>query len=193
MPLTKVRSGGVESVATSLLTGTTLPRSISGLGTATTSLSGSMPKTLTVPSGCRNFTVAINDWSFTGSGNPDFGFHLGTGGSLTTSGYLGQIAYIYNQGSDNNDLETTKIRSVGNWGADSKHSGIAHFYLTASNTWVISAQFNVDNSGSYSSGGIVWSPTRIALGGECNIVGWVDFTSTSGVTGDSGNMTAYFY
>jgi hypothetical protein len=106
---------------------------------------------------------------------------------------MGQIAYIYNQGTDNNDLETAKIRSVGNWGADSKHSGLAHFFLTTSNTWVIDSTFTVDNSGSYSSGGINWAPSRIALGGECNIVGWVDFTSTGGVTGDSGNMTAYFY
>ena len=180
-------------VDASTLTGATLPAVLRQLGTATTTLVGSLPKTLSVPSGCKNFIIAVNDFSFAGSGNPDFGFHIGTGGSLTTSGYMGQIAYIYNQGSDSNDVETTKIRTMGNWGSGSKHSGIIHFYLTTGNTWVISAQFYVDNSGSYSSGGVVWAPARIALGGECNIVGLVDFTSTSGVTGDSGQMTAYFY
>ena len=192
MALTKINSRSATSLDATVLSGIA-PTGSRQLGTATTSLVGSMPKTLSVPSGCENFTIALNDWSWAGSGNPDFGFHIGTGGSLSTSGYMGQIAYIYNQGTDNNDLETTKIRTMGNWGSGSKHSGIIHFYLTTGNTWVISAQFYVDNSGGYSSGGIVWAPSRIVLGGECDIVGFVDFTSTSGVTGDSGHMTAYFH
>ena len=191
MALTKINSRSATSLDATVLSGIA-PSGTRELGTATTTLVGSLPKTLTVPSGCRYFTVAIHDWSWGGSGNPDFGFRLGTGGSLATSGYMGQISYIYNQGTDSNDIETTKMGRIGNWGVNTKHNGIAHFYLTTNNTWVMTCQYTVDNSGGYSNGGIIWSPSRIALGGECDIVGFVDYAST-GNTGDSGHMTAYFH
>lgn len=192
MALTKINSRSATSLDATVLSGVA-PTGSRQLGTATTTLVGSLPKTLSVPSGCQNFTIALHDWSWAGSGNPDFGFRLGTGGSLSTSGYMGQISYIYNQGSDSNDIETTKMGRIGNWGQGTKHSGIAHFYETTANTWVMTCQYTVDNSGGYSNGGVIWSPSRIVLGGECDIVGFVDYTSTSGVTGDSGHMTAYFH
>jgi len=192
MALTKINSRSATSLDATILSGIA-PTATRQLGTAEISLgSGTFPKTLTVPSGCNNFTVSVVDWSWAGSGNPDFGFHLGSGGTLKTSGYEGQIAYIYNQGNDSNDREDTKIRAFGNWGAATKFSGLYQFHNVTGNTWVITCESFADN-GVYASGAIVWGPARITLDGECDIVGLVDFTGTSGVTCDSGHMRAYFY
>ena len=190
MPLTKVRSGGYDTIPSSVLTsvpassltGSSLPSTI-GLGTTITT---SDYRLLTgIPSTAKMVIIGTTALSPNASGdNANYYLQLGTSSGLTTSGYQSHLFYSYNNGSDNDAAGTSGIH-LGGWGNASTHEVICTCYNVTGNTWVYTMSSQVDTG----YAGAMFVVGGVTLGGALERCGWY-FTAGNY---SSGTMSLTYY
>lgn len=137
-----------------------------------------------IPSGVKEFSLLIDDASFSGTSN--WAFQLGTGGLPQTTGYRGNGYRITATTAASGAGYTYGLVAPVDSGT-STMSGIATFKLLdpATNTWACTLEVFADNgSRGYHSG------CAVSLSGECDIV---RFTTQGGTaTFDSGSMNLVY-
>ena len=136
-----------------------------------------------IPSWVKRITIMINGVSLSSTGN--LLFQIGTGGSPTASGYVGNCGIIGGSGTTNVANSTSGVPLVVN-SATTNVTGALFFYNSASNTWV--ANGNTSYSG---LGGMA------AIGGAVTLSGTLDMvriTSTAAGTNvfDAGSVNILY-
>lgn len=181
MPLTKVRSGGVASVATSSLTGTSLPSGI-GLGTR---IEGTNLNDITgIPSTAKQIVIGVKNLSPNAAGdNANYHMQLGTSSGFQTSGYESHHWYIY--GTIEGGGASSHGISLGGWANASTHEMICHCYNVTGNYWTYNLMAQVD--GAYAGGMSVIG--GVTLSGALDRARWV-FTAGNY---SSGNWSITYY
>ena len=130
------------------------------------------------------FEIHMNAVSCSGSGN--LGVRLGTGGSVTTSGYLAQSSYV--RGSDNvGESNTTEFETHGLGDAGYSSNGIWRFFRidATQHKWYCEAsltEYNTSNHWFYVKG-------YVTLAGELDIIRVTVETGNF----DSGNLRLVTY
>ena len=130
------------------------------------------------------FEIHMNAVSCSGSGN--LGVRLGTGGSVTTSGYLAQSTYV--RGSDNvGEANTTEFETHGLGDAGYSSNGIWRFFRidATQHKWYCEAsltEYNTSNHWFYVKG-------YVTLAGELDIIRVTVETGNF----DSGNLRLVTY
>ena len=189
MALTKVRSGGYDTVPSSVLTsvpassltGTSLPSGI-GLGTR---IEGSGLSDITgIPSTAKQIVIGVKNLSPNASGdNANYYMQLGTSGGFQTSGYESHHWYVYGT-IEGGGASSTGI-SIGGWGNASTHEMIIHCYNVTGNYWTYNLMAQVD--GGYAGGMSVIG--GVNLSGALDRARWV-FTAGNY---SSGNWSITYY
>jgi len=172
----------LTTIPASKLSGTSLPSTI-GLGTRLDAVDMTSTTTITgIPSTAKMLIIGVANLSPTA--NSAYGIQLGTSGGLTTSGYQTNYQYIYDNGSDNEAVDTTSI-AVGGWSASGSHELICTCYNVTGNIWTYSLVAQID--GTYEGG--VYSQGGVTLGGSLDRVGWAVSTGAF----DAGTMSLTYY
>jgi hypothetical protein len=176
--LTTVGSSGqvLTTNGTTLSYGSAL---VTGTSVATTSGTSVVVAT-GIPSWVKRVTVAFNNISISSS-TPDIYMQLGTGGSLTTSGYSGGGS----RGTTALPANSTYLAIILNNGLANLYSGIVTLVTTGNNTWFSSGNItsNSTDTTTVSSGLVTLSGTleRIGLG-----------ITTGGITFDAGSVNILY-
>jgi hypothetical protein len=189
MPLTKVRSGGYDTIPSSVLTsvpassltGSSLPSTI-GLGTTITT---SDIRLLTgIPSTAKQVVIGVTAMSPNAAGDDaNYVLQLGTSSGLVTSGYENHHWYIY--GTTEGGGAASNGISLGGWGNASTHEIICHCYNVTGNIWTYNLMAQVD--GGYAGG--MSAVGGVNLGGSLERCGWVFTTGNY----SSGTMSLTYY
>jgi hypothetical protein len=133
-----------------------------------------------IPSWVKRVTVAFNNISISSS-TPDIYMQLGTGGSLTTSGYSGGGS----RGTTALPANSTYLAIILNNGLANLYSGIVTLVTTGNNIWFSSGNItsNSTDTTTVSSGLVTLSGTleRISLG-----------ITTGGITFDAGSVNILY-
>jgi len=198
MTVTAVASGTIAVGQVITGTGVTAGTTITALGTGsgstgtyTVSASQTVASTtitiiglrfLNIPSWVKRITIMLNGVSLSSTGN--LLFQIGTGGTPTTTGYVGNCGIIGGSGTTAVASSTSGVPSIIN-SAATNCSGALFFYNVTSNTWV--ANGNVSYSG---AGGMS------AIGGNVSLSGTLDnvriFTTTGTDTFDAGSINILY-
>ena len=148
-------------------------------GTAVASTSGTSIDFTSIPSWVKRITVLFNGVSLNGTAN--FLVQIGSGGSPTTSGYVGLISYLVNDTDANIQSITTGFAAYSR-GASSALRGHMMISNITSNTWVSSHSMSAQSS-TVAGGG------SIALGG---VLDMVRITSMGADTFDAGSVNILY-
>jgi hypothetical protein len=126
------------------LSGTSGGIGVIGSGTAVASTSGTSIDFTSLPAGLRRITVIFNGVSTSGTSSPLF--QIGTGGSPTTSGYLGASSSVDAASASSGNF-TTGFGVYSASAASVIHGAIVITNITG-NTWVASGVFSKSNAAS---------------------------------------------
>jgi len=148
-------------------------------GTAVASTSGTSIDFTSIPSWVKRITVLFNGVSLNGTANCLV--QIGSGGSPTTSGYVGIISYLVNDTDANIQSVTTGFGAYSR-GASSAWRGHMIISNITSNTWVSSHSMSAQSS-TVAGGG------SIALGAVLDIV---RITSMGSDTFDAGSVNIMY-
>jgi len=183
MALTKVQTGLIEATgtpsATTFFRGDGSWNGTITSGTAVASTSGTSIDFTGIPTGVKRITVLFNGVSLNGTANCLV--QIGSGGSPTTSGYVGIISYLINDTDANIQSVTTGFGAYSR-GASSAWRGHMIISNITSNTWVSSHSMSAQSS-TVAGGG------SIALGAVLDIV---RITSMGSDTFDAGSVNIMY-
>jgi len=158
----------VQGVSTNIVTGTSVPTTS---GTSVLIASG-------IPSWVKRVTVAFNNISTSSTSNVVM--QLGTGGTLTTSGYSGGSSRLGVAQTAN----STYFNIIGNNSAGNVYSGILVLVTTGSNVWFASG--NISSTG---GDGTCVSSGLVTLAGTLERI---SLTTTSTDTFDAGSVNILY-
>jgi hypothetical protein len=169
-----------------VLNGTTGVQDNSGAfvaGTAVASTSGTSIDFTSIPSWVKRITVMFAGLSTNGSSIPQI--QLGTGGTPTTSGYLGSVNGATSIVLATNFTTGLGLERSGQAAAATILNGTAVFTLLSNNTWT---GFTVNATSDY--GSVSFCATSIALAGVLNMVRITTVNGTD--TFDAGSINILY-